>query len=120
MSKMKKWIIKKLGGHTVKELEREKEWADTFQAVINPKEISKNELLDFLLFDLFHSENNIKKFTIKEMSSIFTKARMFTYYNSEFLKTKKYHKDLDEFLDYLKNDCWKKVYGKTYTELKVC
>ncbi|RBQ27624.1 hypothetical protein [Arcobacter sp. CECT 9188] len=84
--------------------------------------ISELEQVLFLVTDILHDEQKRKLFTEDEISYILTNARLFTRYrriniealedNPTFIKRDK------EFIEYLKNYVWTKVYGKKYEEEK--
>jgi len=83
--------------------------------IIKDKICKTEKQLQFLLFDTFHSTENIEKFSNEEIAEIFTKARLFTKYNKIEEDSQKLDK-LNAFIDYIENDIWTKVYGKKYSD----
>ncbi|MDN5071424.1 hypothetical protein O8C76_10370 [Aliarcobacter butzleri] len=75
----------------------------------------------FLVTDILHDEQKRKLFIEDEISYILTNARLFTRYgrisiealqqdNPTLVKRDK------EFIEYLKNNVWTKMYGKSFDE----
>ncbi len=84
------------------------------------KRISELEQVLFLITDILHDEYKRSLFTQDELSYILTNARLFTRYgrvdinalqdNLTFIERDK------QFIEYLKNDVWTKVYDKAFDE----
>lgn len=126
---MREWIIKLLGGFTQKEIDNTPNQKER-RAVQLEREIYREEhekyiiaeydkiALEealFLVTDLLHNATE-KKISLKQIEEIMVQARLLTRYaNQEHSGFKKHHED---FLNYLKNDIWKQIYGKTYNEFK--
>lgn len=80
--------------------------------------ILKDEIL-FLITDLIHQKNNLKKLKNKDLSEIGSVFRSFTKYGGKVILTESQIEDLNNLKLKLKNEMWVKVYGKTYDEFKM-
>lgn len=83
------------------------------------KELKSKELILYMISELLHNEKDrAETFTENEVSTMLSKARVFTpYYGSEHPD----QKSMDDFIYYLANEAWIKVFGKpaVQTDLKV-
>jgi 5-methylthioribose kinase len=81
------------------------------------EELQSKELILYMVSELLHNKKDrTETFTNNEVSTILSKARVFTpYYGPE-------HPDLnamDHFIEYLANDAWVKVFGKPARETDI-
>ena len=91
-------IVRLFGGYT----------DDDLIAATKPTE----EML-FILTDLLHNAR-YNNFSLEEIEALMSKARLFTRYG---LKYPNIEEKQDDFCKYLKNDLWKRVYGKTFDKM---
>lgn len=80
--------------------------------------ILKDEIL-FLITDLIHQKNNLKKLKNKDLSEMGSVFRNFTKYGGKIILTESQIEDLNNLKLKLKNEMWIKVYGKPYDEFKM-
>lgn len=84
----------------------------------NKERIFELEQVLFFVTDILHDEQKRKLFTQDEISYIITNARLFTRYGRRSIEALEDNPTLikrdEEFIQYLKNDIWIKIYGRAF------
>lgn len=88
----------------------------TENELIKENLILKDEIL-FLITDLIHEEENLKKLSNDDLLDIGKIFRMFTFYSNKSILNENELNELNLLKPILKDKMWIKVYGDTYDNL---